>query len=85
MTVGMLGAILGQAPLRLVVEQIGWAAGAIWHKLDEEGPQSYAKLVKELDLPRDTVMQALGWLAREEKIQVDESGRGRVVSLTYSK
>jgi len=26
-------------------------------------------------------MQALGWLAREDKIQIDEAGRSRVVSL----
>lgn len=62
------------------VEQIGWAAGTVWHKLDEEGPLSFAKLVKEVDFPRDTVMQALGWLAREEKIRIEETGRGRVVS-----
>lgn len=63
------------------VEHIGWAAGTVWHRLDEDGPQSLAKLVKELDLPRDTVMQAVGWLAREEKIQIEETGRGRVISL----
>ena len=28
------------------------------------------------------VMQAIGWLAREEKVSIEEAARGRVVSLT---
>lgn len=60
--------------------QIGEAAGAIWHVLDSNGPLSLAKLVKEVGLPRDVVMQGLGWLAREDKITIDDS-RSKVVSL----
>ena len=60
---------------------IGETAGEVWAILDERGPQSLAKLVKAVGKPRDIVMQAIGWLAREEKISVDENGRGRVVSL----
>jgi hypothetical protein len=41
---------------------------------------SVSRLVKEIDAPRDIVMQALGWLAREDKIDI-EDGRSRVVSL----
>jgi len=63
--------------------QIGQTAGKVWHKLDEAGPLSPAKLVKELDLPRDLVMQSIGWLAREDKVELEETSRGRVVSLTY--
>ena len=64
------------------VEMIGQAAGRVWHKLHEEGPTSIAKLSKAFDdLPRDTVMQAIGWLAREDKIQIEEVKRGRVISL----
>ncbi|MEX2559199.1 MAG: winged helix-turn-helix domain-containing protein, partial [Pirellulales bacterium] len=46
------------------IEQIGEMAGAIWRVLAEKGPTSTAKLVKEVEAPRDLVMQALGWLAR---------------------
>ncbi|MEQ8789718.1 MAG: winged helix-turn-helix domain-containing protein [Pirellulaceae bacterium] len=63
------------------VAQIGEVAGQIWHTLEDEGPKSVSKLVKSIDAPRDTVMQALGWLAREDKIDIDETNRGRVVSL----
>jgi hypothetical protein len=63
------------------VQEIGEAAGEVWHTLSEDGPMTMAKLVKAVGEPRDTVMQALGWLAREDKINIDEEGRSRVVSL----
>ena len=66
------------------VAQIGETAGAVWRVLYESGPVSMAKLVekfKKMGQPRDTVMQALGWLAREDKIYIEEEGRKRVVSL----
>lgn len=63
------------------VAQIGEMAGVVWHVLDEHGPQTLAKLVKLIDAPRDAIMQALGWLAREEKITIDETSRGKIVTL----
>ena len=63
------------------VPQIGAVAGAIWQTLSEGGPMSTSKLVKAVGEPRDTVMAALGWLAREEKINIDDEGRNRMVSL----
>ena len=63
------------------VHRIGDTAGQIWHLLDLEGPKKITQLVKEVEAPRDTVMQAIGWLAREEKICVEEQSRSRVISL----
>jgi hypothetical protein len=63
------------------VAHIGETAGVVWKVLTEEGPMSMAKLVKAADEPRDTVMQALGWLAREDKILIEEEGRSRIVML----
>lgn len=60
---------------------IGETAGRVWHCLSEHGSLSYSQLVKQVDQPRDLVMQALGWLAREEKISIDVSGRSKVVTL----
>jgi hypothetical protein len=68
------------APVDLVA-QIGETAGEVWTTLSENGPLSLAKLVKKVGQPRDTVMQALGWLAREDKIVIEEEGRSRVVTL----
>jgi hypothetical protein len=63
------------------VEEIGGKAGIVWRLLAENGSMSMAKLVKAAGPPRDTVMQALGWLAREDKICIEEQGRSRMVSL----
>ncbi len=63
------------------VMQIGETAGVIWEVLSENETLTMAKLVREVGQPRDLVMQALGWLARENKISIKEDGRSRVVSL----
>ena len=62
------------------IAQIGETAGTVWRVLEENGAMSTAKLVKEVGAPRDLLMQALGWLAREDKITIDD-GRSKVVSL----
>jgi len=63
------------------VAHIGDTAGTVWKILVENEPLSMARLVKAVGEPRDTVMQALGWLAREDKIWIEEEGRSRIVSL----
>lgn len=63
------------------VAQMGEMAGLVWHVLEEQGPQSLAKLVKQIDAPRDSIMQGLGWLAREDKLCIEETSRGKIVSL----
>lgn len=64
------------------VERIGDVAGQVWHCLNTTGTASFAQLAKEVDAPRDLVMQAVGWLAREGKISITENGRSRSVSLS---
>lgn len=63
------------------VEQIGRVAGLVWHALHDGGPQSLTKLVKTVGAHRDLVLQALGWLAREDKLVIDETKRGRTFRL----
>lgn len=63
------------------VEQIGEVAGAVWHHLNENGPRSLSQLAKDVDAPRDVIMQAIGWLAREDKLSIEEEGRSKVVAL----
>jgi len=65
------------------IQRIGETAGQLWSLLDLEGPLKMTQLIKLADAPRDVVMQAIGWLAREEKISIDEESRARVVSLRY--
>ena len=61
--------------------QIGEIAGLVWHTLEEAGPMSLAKLAKQIDAPRDVVMQAIGWLAREGKVEIEEIKRRRTIWL----
>ena len=63
------------------LEQIGDTAGLLWHHLNENGPRTITQLVKEVDAPRDLVMQAVGWLAREDKLAIEESRGKKTVSL----
>jgi hypothetical protein len=63
------------------VQQIGETAGAVWHALHDHGPQTLAKLVERVGGNRDLVMQAVGWLAREGKVEISETKRSRVVAL----
>jgi len=63
------------------IEQIGSTAGEVWQVLSANGPMSMARLVATVGQPRTAVLLALGWLAREDKVSIDEEGRTRVVSL----
>ena len=63
------------------VSLIGETAGIVWRILHENGSMSVTRLVKSVDKPRDLVMQAVGWLAREDKIAITGDSRSRTVSL----
>lgn len=63
------------------VDQIGITSGVVWRILSEDGGMSLPKLTKAVGEPRDLVMQAVGWLAREDKLDVEETSRGRIVTL----
>lgn len=63
------------------VAQIGETAGEVWHLLDKGGPMSLTQLVKKIGAPRDLVMQAVGWLAREDKVVIEEESRSKIIAL----
>ena len=63
------------------LDVIGDAAGLVWHYLQANGSVTLSKLAKDLDAPRDTVMQGVGWLAREGKVRFEETPRSRIISL----
>ena len=63
------------------VALVGDIAGHVWHYLDQQGAVTFTQLAKEVDAPRDQLMQAIGWLAREGKLEIHENGRSRSVSL----
>ena len=64
------------------IHQIGEVAGCVWQELAKVETTSISKLTKSVDAPRDVVLQAIGWLARENKIEIFEKSRGRFISLS---
>ncbi len=55
-----------------VNHQVGETAGAIWNLLERNGPQTLAQLKKKLDGNGELMNFAVGWLAREEKVEIIE-------------
>ena len=45
------------------------------------GAVTLSKLAREIEAPRDLVMQGVGWLAREGKIAFHEGPRSKTISL----
>ncbi|MGN0031833.1 MAG: winged helix-turn-helix domain-containing protein [Candidatus Gastranaerophilaceae bacterium] len=62
-------------------EQIGFAAGEIYNYLNQNGTTSFAKMKKELDLKGNFADLGLGWLARENKVEISQKGPAVKVSL----
>ncbi len=50
--------------------QVGETAGKVWHVLSEGGPLTLAQIKKKLNGSSDLVGLALGWLAREDKVEI---------------
>ena len=61
---------------------IGHAAGDIWKALKGQGEVNAAQLSKMLNMKSALVYQALGWLARENKIEYRVKGEKMFVSLS---
>lgn len=64
------------------VDCIGTVAGAIWQYLSDNGPVTLSKLARDIDGPRDLVMQGVGWLARENKVVFEEGPRSKLIQLS---
>lgn len=63
-------------------QSIGFSAGQIYNYLAEnEGEATFTKLKKDLDLKGNFAELGLGWLAREEKVELAKSGNSLRVRL----
>ncbi|MGO9273434.1 MAG: winged helix-turn-helix domain-containing protein [Terriglobia bacterium] len=50
--------------------QVGETAGQVWNTLTTDGPMTLTQLKKKLNGQGDLLGYALGWLAREDKIDM---------------
>jgi hypothetical protein len=62
-------------------EQIGFSAGMIYDYLNSNGESSFSKMKKELDLKGNFADLGLGWLAREDKVEISKKGTSVSVRL----
>jgi hypothetical protein len=53
-----------------VIPTIGETAGRIWRALEDGGEVRLASLKRKLEVPSALLQMALGWLAREDKIEI---------------
>lgn len=70
-----------RAPGVLSHIEIGHAAGDVWGVLVRDGSLTVAAIKKTVDAPGDVVMAAIGWLAREDKLEFSAQGRSVKISL----
>ena len=55
-----------------MITWIGLCAGEIWSYLDSHnGKSSVKELFSGIDAPKETILMAVGWLARESYVSID--------------
>ncbi len=64
-----------------MVETIGEVAGKLWDYLKENESASPSRIAKEINVSKNELQRAIGWLAREEKIIIKVDGRIEILSL----
>ncbi len=62
-------------------EKVGETAGAIWMYLNDQERVAITKLPKALQVKQTIAYQALGWLAREDKIEYQTEGNVTYIRL----
>jgi hypothetical protein len=61
--------------------EIGVIAGGVWHYLSENGESSPIKIKAALSIPNTMLYLALGWLSREDKVDIRQVGYSCRISL----
>ena len=69
------------APEMPMAERVGLTAGSVWHYLNENGPTSVAKLIRELTEEEKIIQRSIGWLNQEGKITINIVDRVETLAL----
>ncbi|HNY13656.1 MAG TPA: winged helix-turn-helix domain-containing protein [Candidatus Wallbacteria bacterium] len=70
---------------------VGNLAGSVWQYLDKNGPTGFKQLKKsvlgnekeDISMASEKLGMAIGWLLKEGKISVIESGTGKGYRVTF--
>jgi winged helix-turn-helix protein DUF2582 len=65
----------------MLKNQVGETAGQVWQLLSTEGPQTLTQLKKKLNGTSELLDFAIGWLAREDKIEITNEKKSVRVQL----
>ena len=58
-----------------MIQRIGETAGKVWRILDEKGEANLSQLKRGVKVDPLLIYQAIGWLAREDKLRIEKKGR----------
>ncbi len=64
-----------------MITKIGTNAGAVWNALSDGNTKTVKELKKTTKLTDKDMFAALGWLAREAKLEIDSEGTDVFVKL----
>lgn len=65
----------------ILEDTIGEVAGEVYEFLEDNGDTSVSGVTKGVDAPGTKVYMAMGWLAREGKLEFIDKKRGNAVRL----
>ena len=64
-----------------MLNTIGDAAGKVWQYLDQNGTASVTKITNETEISKNDMQRAIGWLLKEDKLNIEVKGRIETLSL----
>ncbi len=61
--------------------EVGETAGKVWHLLNDQGPLTLPQIRKKLNGSADLLNLAIGWLAREDKVEIQSEKKSLRIQL----
>jgi Winged helix-turn-helix domain (DUF2582) len=66
---------------KTLIQSIGETAGKVWDFLNQKGESNIIQLMQGVEADAGLILQAIGWLAREDKIRIEKKGVYVIYSL----
>ncbi len=64
-----------------MIKSIGDTAGKVWKFLNEKDEATLNQLKNGIKADPNSILQAIGWLAREDKLRIEKKDRYTVYTL----
>ena len=58
-----------------MLPKIGETAGKVWKFLEQKGEANLTQIKKGVKADPNLILQGIGWLAREDKLQIEKKER----------